>query len=738
MVRAGASAGPGLSGSERVSSKVRAKALMRSACVSALLVAAGAAPGTATGAAWAQATTTTGPDTGETIVVVGQTIEETLPQELEKYGSDLEVVTSEEIRDKVYIDAANAMQMEVPGLFIAPRGGPFSYMDISLQGSRTQDMLFLVDGVRINNRLYSSTITDTLPASMIERIEVLKGGQSLFYGTQAGAGVINVVTRGYTDEFDGRFTVGADSNEGYRADAYVRGKAGPGNFVLYASQDKADGFDAYSDTQPSAFDKNRSYDVKSIGGKYRIDLTDNLAIDARYQHTDAALDYPAASRTIFAQNVRDEDVASIGVDYSPVEWADVLVKGYWHDWDTDYTTIRNNTDPATGAITSVSIVDLGTYWGYEDKGVNALAKLRPHKGIEYVVGYDFQQYSARDDVLLIAEQEEEVHAVFGQIRTTEDMFENAAFAAGLRYNDTGGATATVWNVSGRYDFLPWLYAQAVVGTNFILPTAEQLYAVDPCCTLGSTNLEPEESENLNAGIGGDFEPASGFGFSWQATYFARKIDNLFGSAPFASEAEFLAMYPNLADPDPATPVNELWENGYAINVAGEVEVEGFELTSRASVGDNWGFMATYTHTDSTQQSAAGVTSAIQRIPLDTAKASASYSPASGRWGASLNAIWTGEQNASLQISDGPDAGTTPDTIMFNYGDYVVVDLAAHVFLDADLKHKLTVRLENALDEDYWTRPGSVAPDLISFPGERFVYGNRGVPQTLRVSYSYDF
>jgi vitamin B12 transporter len=36
------------------------------------------------------------------------------------------------------------MQMKTPGLFVAPRGGPFSYMDISLQGSRTQDMLLLV------------------------------------------------------------------------------------------------------------------------------------------------------------------------------------------------------------------------------------------------------------------------------------------------------------------------------------------------------------------------------------------------------------------------------------------------------------------------------------------------------------------------------------------------------------------------------------------------------------------
>lgn len=92
-------------------------------------------------------------------------------------------MTSEEIRNQVFVDAQQAMQMKVPGLFVASRGGPFSYMDISLQGSRNADILLLVDGVRINNRLYSGTMSDTLPASMIESIEVNKGGQGLFYGT---------------------------------------------------------------------------------------------------------------------------------------------------------------------------------------------------------------------------------------------------------------------------------------------------------------------------------------------------------------------------------------------------------------------------------------------------------------------------------------------------------------------------------------------------------------------------
>lgn len=132
----------------------------------------------------------------EGVVVTIARLEESLPQEIARYGGELSVVSAETLRANAYVDVSQALQMQTPGLYIAPRSGPFSYVDLSLQGSRTGDVLWVVDGVRINNRLYTSTSpADTLPASMIERIEVLKGGQGLLYGSQAVAGVINIVTR---------------------------------------------------------------------------------------------------------------------------------------------------------------------------------------------------------------------------------------------------------------------------------------------------------------------------------------------------------------------------------------------------------------------------------------------------------------------------------------------------------------------------------------------------------------
>src|SRR5688572_2598687 len=118
----------------------------------------------------------------EPIVVLGQRLEESQPEEIEKYGSRLETVDGETIDQAGFVDTGQALQMLVPGLYVAPKSGAFDYVNVSLLGSRTKDLLFLVDGVRISNRLYASTTPlDSIPASMVERIEVLKGGQGLYY-----------------------------------------------------------------------------------------------------------------------------------------------------------------------------------------------------------------------------------------------------------------------------------------------------------------------------------------------------------------------------------------------------------------------------------------------------------------------------------------------------------------------------------------------------------------------------
>lgn len=635
------------------------------------------------------------PEDLDEVYVYGRGLEATLPQELARYGSDLVTVGRSSIERNVYADPQQALQMEVPGLYLTP-AGPFSYSYVSIQGSRLarygpSDVLWLVDGVRLNNRLYSSTLTDTLPANMVERIEVLKGGESLFYGTNAAGGVINIVSRDFSDTFGGDVSVGGDTNRSHSVAGMVRGKAGPGNFVLFASQDESEGYRLWNRTEPSATDRRQSYDVFNVGAKYGWDLSPDLRIVGQYQHTEGDIDNLMPRLTNRSVNSRNEEIASLRLDYAPVQGTQFSLKGYYHDWDTRYTTVNNV--PGSPGDTNVTADNL--YWGYKDYGVNALAKFRPSRGgFEYLLGYDYQRYSAEDEVWQIAPMTESVHAVFGQVRTAQDLIRNGALSAGVRHNDTGGSSSTVWNVSGKYDFSGGLYVQGTVSTNFILPNAEQLFLNEPCCEVGNPDLAPEETTNANASVG-----VAGSRHYWQATAFWRKVDDVIGY-----------------DYDqPAYP------NGIFNNL-GEARIRGFELLGGASLTDSIRAEASYTHV---RARIAGQDRQMDYNPRDHAKASVTLDR--GQFGGSVAARWTGDVHANVNAT----FGVVP------FGDVVVADLSAFWYADRGRRHQLAMRLENMLDKDYVTLSGYRAhvPDD---GGSAFLAGPRGVPRTLHATYRYRF
>ena len=66
------------------------------------------------------------------IFVLEKRIEETLPLDLSRYGSRLEIITAEEIERQGFTDIGQSLQRLVPGLFIAPKNGPFDYFSGSL------------------------------------------------------------------------------------------------------------------------------------------------------------------------------------------------------------------------------------------------------------------------------------------------------------------------------------------------------------------------------------------------------------------------------------------------------------------------------------------------------------------------------------------------------------------------------------------------------------------------------
>lgn len=632
------------------------------------------------------------------VLVSARKMEQTLPQELSQYGNRVSVIDAKEIERRGIMDISQALQAMAPSMYIQSRAGAFDYVDVSLQGSRTSEVLWLVDGVRVTNRLYNgNTPLDTLPASMVERIEVLEGGQGLFYGTQSVAGVINIITKSFSRETDGQLGLGMDSNDGRHASGYLRGAAGRHEYVLYASSDDTDGFQPIptEDYQPSATHRKRIYDVQTYGAKYGVDLGDRVRFSAGYQYTHAPqLDAVLGTKIAQYYNERKEGLANIKFDWDVTDNFGFYVKLYDHKWDSYVTRVENS---ITAPGTQVDIAH-GAFWGYKDYGLNALAKYVPRKGgTEFYFGYDFQNYSGQDTFLLIDEQTETVGAYIFQVRSGE-LFRKLKLAGGLRYNDPkDGQQLTVWNVSANYAISDSLFVRTNIGTAYRLPDAEQLYAKDPCCTRGNSSLAGEKSKNINLSIGGTLPLASDV-LRWELIGFARDVENLISGI---DDGTGVLVYQNSNQ---------------------KSEVRGWMANLQLPLGSEFDAGLSYSKTDATL----GASNAqIDRIPKYTASAILNYRSNALPIGGAINVNSRGDMFQNLPGGLGRQA----------FGKSTTADVSAYFEFGRDGHHRVIARVQNITDETPITR---MQREFIDGTRTSYPVHILGLPRTYSLAYSFDF
>lgn len=166
------------------------------------------------------------PAPADSVVSLGELIISALrsPTSVGEVPVNVTTVTREELR----LSAAQTLQdvlQEVPGLnfrfpFQAGVAHP-SWQAVTLRGlggtaaSRT---LVLVDGVPLNDPYFGWVRWSQVPVEVIERIEIVRGGATVSWGSQSLAGVVHVITRsGGGDGFSAGAQAGSQST--FRGDA---------------------------------------------------------------------------------------------------------------------------------------------------------------------------------------------------------------------------------------------------------------------------------------------------------------------------------------------------------------------------------------------------------------------------------------------------------------------------------------------------------------------------------------
>ncbi|HZP87351.1 MAG TPA: TonB-dependent receptor [Burkholderiales bacterium] len=120
-----------------------------------------------------------------------------VPVTLQETAQGVTVIDRQEIEIRKP-DSVIELLRQVPGVQIDQVGSPGGVSSIYIRGSDPEQVLVLIDGVRVNDPMLSrggSYDISSIDPALIDRIEVLRGGGSALYGADALGGIVNIVTR---------------------------------------------------------------------------------------------------------------------------------------------------------------------------------------------------------------------------------------------------------------------------------------------------------------------------------------------------------------------------------------------------------------------------------------------------------------------------------------------------------------------------------------------------------------
>lgn len=171
-------------------------------------------------------------------------------------------------------------------------GSPGNNQELSLWGGASGYTLILLDGVPLRDPSQISQAADLnhINPEQIERIEILSGAQSTLWGSDAVAGVINVISNKAPSSLDSfakpTLTVSRGVHKDTRVQAGLTGRNQKLSYLISYGYHGSDGFSAatprsdVSDTDRAAFDRDGLTQHRALlTSTYRV--TDALTLQAR-------------------------------------------------------------------------------------------------------------------------------------------------------------------------------------------------------------------------------------------------------------------------------------------------------------------------------------------------------------------------------------------------------------------------------------------------------------------------
>jgi vitamin B12 transporter len=602
------------------------------------------------------------------VVVVTATRLEENAREVASYTTVISASEMERSQHRFVLDALR----HLPGLDVVQAGPAGGATSVFLRGANSEHTLVLVDGVEANDAISPGRTFNFahLTDDNIDRIEVVRGPQSVLYGSDAIGGVINIITK--TGRGDPRVSVRAEGGGfgTYRVGVGLVGASDEVNYSMGASRYETNGFSAADQDLGNLEDDG--YENTNFSTRLGITPADffDLNLYARFVGTRADIDNGGGAGRDDINNVVKHDQWLL-----KVEPRLMLFGRLWEQkLGLALTEVSREND---NGIDPAHPDDL-TLSAFESRisDVDWQHNLHLHASNILTVGLETEE--DRGESLFHSESpfgpftsafdEEKVRTWGGYAQNKVRIAEQFAGTAGVRADDHEkfGRHVT-YRLTSAYLFDDrGTKARATLGTGFKAPSLFQLFS-----SFGDPTLQPEESLGWDVGVD----------------------QQLWGNKTAISLTWFRNDFDNLIDFDNAT--NRFTNLGGA-------ETRGIEFAALLNAIEDLGLQVSYTYTDANDKATG---QELLRRARHKGSVTADYSFVD-YGNVSLIVGYVGER-------DDNDFSTFPATRV-TLDDYFLVNLAASYEVSESLQ--VFGRVENLLNENYVEVTGFGVPGIAAYVG----------------------
>ena len=370
-----------------------------------------------------------------------------------------------------------------------------------VRGAGNGRALILLDGIPVNDpsQINNDYDLNLFSINDVERIEICKGAQSTLYGSDAVAGVVNIITvkSGVNKAFNVKASIGAGNKNTSKQNLQLYGKAGKFIYTTRFSKLKTDGFSAAYDSSVAGknFDTD-GYDGTATNGSVLYQATNDFSIKAftQYSQYTAAIDAGVFADKRNYTTFSKSHISGLGLNFKKEKYT--IVGNYQY-------TKANRVIDDNASIPGATSYSLNQY-NATAQFAELYTSIKLVKGLTLLAGGDYR------------------YASFFSKYTSQSSFGpyNSAFPD-TTMNQLAAYTSLAFNskhfnveVGGRYnkhsrygDNYTYTFNPSYniddnyrvfgsIATGFKAPSLYQLYGD----FVGNKNLKPERSINYEIGV----------------------------------------------------------------------------------------------------------------------------------------------------------------------------------------------------------------------------------------------